>query len=130
MVSSTPRTHFTRGIDPVPFVREAGWAPGSGWTGGNSRPHRDSIPDRPAELPGPQIFNIDIENNPTTLLTFRWLGLIKEIFIFFLFLFPIFTHLSTYTPLRLFQSSSSVCKCSLQGIEFYISAPFSLSSSS
>ena len=36
------------GKDPVPVLQEAGWAPGSIWTGGKSRPHRDSIPDRPA----------------------------------------------------------------------------------
>jgi len=34
--------------DPVRIVQEAGWAPGPGWTGGKCRPHRDSIPDRPA----------------------------------------------------------------------------------
>ena len=63
MVSSTLRPHFTPGKDAVPIVQEAGWAPGPAWTGGKSRPHRDSIPDRPArssvaiptELPGPQI---------------------------------------------------------------------------
>ena len=33
---------------PVPILEEAGWAPGPGWTDGKSRPHRDSIPDRPA----------------------------------------------------------------------------------
>jgi len=38
----------TRGKDPVPIVREAGWSPGPVWTGGKSRPHRDSILDRPA----------------------------------------------------------------------------------
>ena len=48
MVSSTPRLHFTPGKDSVPIVQEAGWAPGPIWTGGKSRPHRDSIPDRPA----------------------------------------------------------------------------------
>ena len=50
------------GRDPVPIVQEAGWAPGPVWMGGKSRPHWDSIPDRPArssvaiatELPGPQ----------------------------------------------------------------------------
>ena len=65
MVSSTPRLHFTPGKDPVPIVQEAGWAPGPVWTGGKSRPHRDSIPDRPAhssvgiatELPGPHLYN-------------------------------------------------------------------------
>jgi hypothetical protein len=34
--------------DPVPIQQEAGWAPGPVWTGGKSRLHRDSIPDRPA----------------------------------------------------------------------------------
>ena len=34
--------------DPVPTVQEAGWASGPVWTGGKSRPHRDSIPNRPA----------------------------------------------------------------------------------
>ena len=38
----------TTGKDPVPIVQEAGWAPGSVWTGGKPRPHRDSISDRPA----------------------------------------------------------------------------------
>ena len=46
--SSTPRPHFTPGKDPVPILQEAGWAPGPVWTGGKSRPHWDSIPDRPA----------------------------------------------------------------------------------
>jgi len=61
VVSSTPRPHFTSGKDPVPIVQEAGWARGPVWTGGKSRPHRDSIPDRPTrssvaiptELSGP-----------------------------------------------------------------------------
>ena len=61
MVSSTPRPHFTQGKDPIPILQEAGWAPGPIWTGEKSRPHRDSIPDRPAsssvaiptELPDP-----------------------------------------------------------------------------
>ena len=48
VVSSTPRPHFTPGKDPVPILQQAGWAPGPVWTGGISRPHRDSIPDRPA----------------------------------------------------------------------------------
>ena len=48
MVSSTPWPHFTPGKDPVPILQEAGWAPGLVWMGGKSRPHRDSIPDRPA----------------------------------------------------------------------------------
>jgi len=47
VVSSTPRPHFTPGKDLVPILQETGWAPGSVWTGGKSRPHWDSIPDRP-----------------------------------------------------------------------------------
>ena len=47
VVSSTPRPHFTSGIDPVPIVQEDGWDPGPAWNGGKCRPHRDSIPDRP-----------------------------------------------------------------------------------
>jgi len=39
---------LTPGKDTVPILQEAGWAPGPVWTGGKSRPHRDSIPDRPA----------------------------------------------------------------------------------
>jgi len=61
VVSITPRPHFTPRKDPVPILQETGWAPGPVWTGGKSRHHRDSIPDRPArssvaiptELPGP-----------------------------------------------------------------------------
>ena len=48
VVSNTPRPHFSPGKDTVPILQEAGWAPGPVWTGGKSRPHRDSIPDRPA----------------------------------------------------------------------------------
>jgi len=48
VVSSTSRPHFTPGKDPVPIVQEAGWAPGPVWTGGKSRSHGYSIPDRPA----------------------------------------------------------------------------------
>ena len=40
----------TAGKDPVPILQEGGWAPGPVWTGGKSRPHRDSIPDRPARI--------------------------------------------------------------------------------
>ena len=48
VISSMPRPHFTAGKNPVPILQEAGWASGPVWTGGKSRPHRDSIPDRPA----------------------------------------------------------------------------------
>jgi len=53
VVSSTPRSLFTPGKDPVPILQEAGWVPGPVWTGGKSRPHRDSIPDRPAHSQSP-----------------------------------------------------------------------------
>jgi len=48
VVSSTPRTDFTPGKDPIPIVQQARWTPAPVWTGGKSRPYRDSIPDRPA----------------------------------------------------------------------------------
>ena len=48
VVSITLRPHFTSGKDLVTIVQVAGWAPGPVWNGGKSRPHRDSIPDRPA----------------------------------------------------------------------------------
>jgi len=48
VVSSTPRPHFTPGKDQVPVLQESGLAPGPVWTGGKSRPHRDSTQDRPA----------------------------------------------------------------------------------
>ena len=48
VVSSTLRPHFTPGKDPVPILQEAGWAQRPVWTGGKSRPHRDSIADHPA----------------------------------------------------------------------------------
>jgi len=64
VVSKTPRPHFTPRKDPVPILQEAGWAPGPVWMGGKTRPHQDSIPDRPGrslfaittELPGPLIY--------------------------------------------------------------------------
>ena len=46
MVGSTPQA--APGKDPVPILQEAGRATGPVWTGGKSRPHRDSISNRPA----------------------------------------------------------------------------------
>ena len=46
--AARPGPTLPLGKDPVPILQEAEWAPGSVWTGGKSRPHRDSIPDRPA----------------------------------------------------------------------------------
>jgi len=70
VVSSTPRPHFTPGKDPVPILQKSWWAPWPIWTGGNSRSHRDSIPDRPArcsvaipaELPDPHYCLIKCNN--------------------------------------------------------------------
>ena len=58
------------GKDSVPIVQEAGCATGPVWTGGKSRPHRDSVPDCPArssvaiptELPGPLCTHHIIKN--------------------------------------------------------------------
>ena len=73
MVSSAPRPHFTPGKDPVLILQETRWAPGLVWAGGKSRPHRDSIPDRPArssvaiatELPGPHLSHVPVVNYNT-----------------------------------------------------------------
>jgi len=46
--AARPGRTLSPGIDLVPIVQEAGWAPGPVWTGGKSRLHRDLIPDRPA----------------------------------------------------------------------------------
>ena len=46
VVSSTTRSHFTPGKDPLPILQEAGWVPGLVWASGKSRPHRYSMPDR------------------------------------------------------------------------------------
>jgi len=48
VVRSTPRSHFIPGKDPVLISQEAGWAPSPVWTGRKSRPHRNSILNRPA----------------------------------------------------------------------------------
>ena len=64
--AARPGRSLPPGKDPVPILQEAGWAPGQVWTGGKSRLHRESIPDRPAlssfaipaELPGPHLKNI------------------------------------------------------------------------
>ena len=60
--AARPGPTLPPGKTPVPILQEAGWAPGPVWKGGKSRPHWDSIPDRPArsqvaiptELPGPR----------------------------------------------------------------------------
>ena len=64
MVSSTPRPHFTPGKDPVTILQEAGLAPGPVWMGGKSRPHRDSIPDRPAR--SQSLYRLSYRAHPIT----------------------------------------------------------------
>ena len=46
--AARPGRTLPPGKDPIPILQEAWWAPGQVWTGGKSRPHRDSIPDSPA----------------------------------------------------------------------------------
>jgi hypothetical protein len=47
-VSVTPRPLFNPGNDPVPILQEAGWVPGSIWTGAeNLTPTEIRSPDRP-----------------------------------------------------------------------------------
>jgi len=46
--AARPVRALPQGKDSVPILQEAGWAPGPVWKGGKSRPHLDSIPDRPA----------------------------------------------------------------------------------
>jgi hypothetical protein len=60
--ASRPGRTLPPGKDPVPILLEAGWAPGPVWTGGKTRPNRNSKPDRQTrssiailtELPGPE----------------------------------------------------------------------------
>ena len=61
--AARPRPHFTPGKDPVPILQEAGWAPGPVWTGGKSRPHWDSIPDRPAS--SQSLYQLSYRAHPT-----------------------------------------------------------------
>ena len=46
--AARPDRNLPPGKEPVPILQEAGWIPGTVLTGGKSRSHRDSIPDRPA----------------------------------------------------------------------------------
>ena len=45
--AARPGRTLPPGKDPVPILQDAGWASGPVWADGKSRPHRDSIPDRP-----------------------------------------------------------------------------------
>jgi len=46
--AARPGRTLPPGKDSVSILQEAGWASGPVWKGGKCRPHRDSIPDRPA----------------------------------------------------------------------------------
>jgi len=65
--ATRPGRTLLPGKDLVPILQETGWAPGPDWTGGKSRPHRNSIPNRPArsqsqyQLPGPPYDKISVE---------------------------------------------------------------------
>jgi len=88
VVSSTPRPHFTPEKDPVPIVQEAGWATRPVWTGGKSRPHRDSISDRPAR--SQSLYQLSYPPLHTHTHTSIYLYIYIYIYIIFrkLFLFP------------------------------------------
>ena len=47
-LAARPGRTLPPGKDPVPILQETGLAPEPVWIGGQSRHHRDSIPDRPA----------------------------------------------------------------------------------
>jgi len=70
VVSSTPRPHFTPGKDTVPILQEAGWASGPVWTGGKSRSHRDSIPDRPAR--SQSLYRLSYPAHPVARIAFKY----------------------------------------------------------
>ena len=46
--AARPGRTLPPGKDTVSILQEAGWAPGPVWRGEKTRPHWDSIPDRPA----------------------------------------------------------------------------------
>jgi len=90
VVSSTPRPQFTPGKDPVPIVQEAGWGPGSVWTGAESvAPTGIRSPDRPArssvaiptELPGAPDIAWDYSHSTSWCMsTWRSSGMIGVLF--------------------------------------------------
>ena len=65
-----PGRTLSPGKTILPILQETGWASEPVWKGGKLRPHRDSIPDRPArssvaiptELPGPHFCKIYSRN--------------------------------------------------------------------
>jgi len=59
--AACPGRTLPPGKDPVPILQEAGWAPGPVWTGRKSRPHWDSIQDRPAR--SHSLYRLNIEYN-------------------------------------------------------------------
>jgi len=58
--------------EPVPILQETGWAPGPVWTGGKSRPRRDSIPDLPAR--SQSLYRLSYPGHCTRDVNFRKLG--------------------------------------------------------
>jgi len=72
VVSSTPRLHFSPGKDPVSILQEIGWAPGPVWTGRKSRPHWDSIKDRPTRSQSLHRLNYPDHNYIKVILCCSW----------------------------------------------------------
>ena len=114
-------------------LQEAGWSPGPVWTGGKSRPHRDSIPDRPArssvaipiELPGPpfiqRIYNYIPEVNRVSKVYISAAVLHLQ-FVLHVMLFRILNMFCVFTS-----ALSAVCVCSAQYDCFLQSLNFVLS---
>ena len=67
--------HAPAALYSLPILQEAGWAPGPVWTGGKSRPHRDSIPGRPAR--SRSLYRLSY---PAHTLSHKWHGFWKNIY--------------------------------------------------
>jgi hypothetical protein len=72
---STPRSdRFTPGKNPVPIVQEAGWAPGSVWTGTeNLAPTGIRLPDLPAL--SESLYRLSYPGRPVTSATVTKVGI-------------------------------------------------------
>jgi len=119
VVSSTSWPHFTPGKDSIPILQEAGWALGPVWTGGKSRPHRDSIPDRPARssVAIPTELHADMYNtyNTINIVLLLLLLLLLLLFRFFLYVSVPHSSLSQSTRLLSLIYTSPVLSCQVLG---------------
>ena len=65
--------------DPVPILQEAWWAPEPVWTGGKSRPHRDSILDHPAR--SQSLYRLSYPAHTITLVQFEIKGIVFSLYV-------------------------------------------------